>query len=184
MNGAADSRVGAAAADVAGHRVIDIRVGGLGVLAQEHGGGHDLARLAIAALRNFLLDPGALQRMRQILRKALDCGHLLSDGSRDGRDARAHGFTINMDGASAALRHAATVFGSRELEAFADGPEERHRGIHINRGFFSVYRQRNHVGFLSELDFGLRIGLWSVAVELDAAKKAPSRATKMKLAPK
>jgi hypothetical protein len=40
------------------------------------------------------------------------------------------------------------------------------------------------VGFLSELDFGLRIGLWSVAVELDAAKKAPSRATKMKLAPK
>ena len=42
------------------HGVVDIGVGGLRVLAQQHGGGHDLTRLAIAALRHVRLDPGLL----------------------------------------------------------------------------------------------------------------------------
>src|SRR5215472_2535187 len=47
----ADALVGTAAADV-GHRLVDVGVGRLGLLCEERRRGHDLPRLAVAALRH------------------------------------------------------------------------------------------------------------------------------------
>ena len=44
---------------------------GFGFFAQQRGGGHDLSGLAVAALRHVLVDPGLLQRVAQVGRRAL-----------------------------------------------------------------------------------------------------------------
>ena len=50
MDGPADAEIGPAPADVAGHAVVDVGVGRSGVLPEQDGRGHDLPRLAVAAL--------------------------------------------------------------------------------------------------------------------------------------
>src|SRR5215469_3014529 len=55
-----DPDIGHAATEIAVHRLHDLRVGGIGVFAQEGCCLHDLPRLAPAALRHLLGDPGAL----------------------------------------------------------------------------------------------------------------------------
>jgi hypothetical protein len=37
---------------------------GLGIVAQQRGGAHDLARLTVAALRHLLVDPRLLHRVQ------------------------------------------------------------------------------------------------------------------------
>src|SRR5690606_12088506 len=54
--------VGAAAAEVAAHRGVDVGVARRGVLLQQGGRRHPLARLAVAALDDVLLDPRRLHR--------------------------------------------------------------------------------------------------------------------------
>ena len=65
LDRAVDALIGAAAADVAGHGGVDLRVGRLRRLGEERRRRHDLARLAVAALRHLLGDPRLLQRMRR-----------------------------------------------------------------------------------------------------------------------
>src|SRR5207247_8881066 len=76
LDGRADACIGATAANVARHRLVDIAVGGRGVLHQQRGSGHDLAGLAVAALHDLEVEPRLL--------------HLLTDGcgsdALDGRD--------------------------------------------------------------------------------------------------
>src|SRR4051812_46031716 len=60
LDGFLDALVGAAAADVAAHRGIDVGIGWVGVLAEQGTGRHDLARLAVTALHDVDLDPGIL----------------------------------------------------------------------------------------------------------------------------
>ena len=55
--------VGAAAADVARHGLIDLLVGGLGGLGEQRGGLHDLTALAVAALGHVVRPPGLLHRV-------------------------------------------------------------------------------------------------------------------------
>src|SRR5881296_219588 len=62
LDGGPDADVGRAAADVAGHRRIDIRVGGFLLNAQQGRSGHDLPRLAVAALHDVELVPSFLHR--------------------------------------------------------------------------------------------------------------------------
>src|SRR5260370_41226818 len=59
MDGGADALVRAAATDV-GHGRVDIGVRGMGVLREQGRGGHDLPRLAVAALRHGFRDPRLL----------------------------------------------------------------------------------------------------------------------------
>src|SRR5262245_20681530 len=47
-----DPRIGAAAADVAGHGIVDVRIARLRVAGEQRACRHDLARLAVAALRH------------------------------------------------------------------------------------------------------------------------------------
>ena len=51
VDGLADAWVGAATADVAVHGSVDLGVGGMRRVGEQSGGGHDLAGLAVAALR-------------------------------------------------------------------------------------------------------------------------------------
>src|SRR5713101_1351807 len=93
---AANALVGAAAADVARHAIVYIPVGGIRVFAEQQGGGHDLARLAIAALGHVLADPGLLQRAANVGRKTLDGDDLFSLRAGDRRHTRPHRLTIEM----------------------------------------------------------------------------------------
>src|SRR5262245_34719202 len=73
----ADARVGPTAADV-GHRRVDVLVARVRVLREQRDRRHDLARLAVAALRDLVVDPGLLHRVQlPFLREALDGEHLL-----------------------------------------------------------------------------------------------------------
>src|SRR5260221_7587372 len=60
LDGRADAHIGAAAADIARHGVVDLRVARMGIAGQERSGGHDLARLAITALDDLQILPGML----------------------------------------------------------------------------------------------------------------------------
>src|SRR5437773_8573045 len=60
LDGRADACIGATAANVARHRLVDIGVGRRGVLRQQRGGGHDLAGLAVAALHDLEVEPRLL----------------------------------------------------------------------------------------------------------------------------
>ena len=57
--------VGAAAADV-GDVGVDVGVGGLGLVGEQCGSGHDHAGLAIAALRDVERQPCLLHRVRAV----------------------------------------------------------------------------------------------------------------------
>ena len=56
----ANAGIGPAAADVAGHCVVDVGIGGIGVAGEERRSRHDLARLAVAALNHLEVEPGLL----------------------------------------------------------------------------------------------------------------------------
>src|SRR5467141_2168293 len=56
----ADSEIRTAATDVPRHRGVDIAVARVGLGGEQRRRGHDLARLAVAALRHLELDPGLL----------------------------------------------------------------------------------------------------------------------------
>src|SRR5580704_846771 len=60
VNRSADAGISRAAANVAAHCAVDIRIGGRGVLFEQRSGGHDLAGLAVAALRHLQADPRRL----------------------------------------------------------------------------------------------------------------------------
>ena len=55
--------MGAAAAEIAVKRLLDVAVGGLGILIEESFGGHDHPVDAVAALHGLLVNEGLLQWM-------------------------------------------------------------------------------------------------------------------------
>jgi hypothetical protein len=61
-----NAEVGATTTDVAGHRSVNFLTGWRRVLTQEIGSRHDLAGLAITALRHIVLLPGNLQGVRAV----------------------------------------------------------------------------------------------------------------------
>src|SRR5262244_1463173 len=64
LDGRDDAVIGSAAADIVVHVGDDIGAGGLRVLCEKFRRLHDLARLAVAALRHLFHHPRLLQRMR------------------------------------------------------------------------------------------------------------------------
>src|SRR6267378_889885 len=84
----ANPLVGAAAADVPGHRLVDIAIGGLRRLGEQAGGLHDLPALAVAALRDVQAAPRRLDALAdRRCADSLDRRDLLAFRSRDRRDA-------------------------------------------------------------------------------------------------
>ena len=59
-HGGANTRVGHAAAEIAGHLRIDVGIPDVGIVLEDSGGLHDLAGLAVATLRHLQVLPGFL----------------------------------------------------------------------------------------------------------------------------
>src|ERR1700756_2595622 len=101
MDGAAKPFVSSAAANV-GDTSVDIGVRGVGISLEERRRGHDLPRLAIAALRHVLGEPSLLDRVFAVRGKPLDGSDA---GALDGSDrhrAGAHRLAVDMDRAGTA----------------------------------------------------------------------------------
>src|SRR4030081_3315429 len=102
MNGFANALIRAAAANVAGHEIVDVRVSGIGLFCKERHRGHDLAGLAITTLRNVFFHPGFLYRMRAVWGETLDGGDFFSGDAGNGSFAGALHLVVNVDGTCSA----------------------------------------------------------------------------------
>src|SRR6266704_4230892 len=90
----ADARIGPAAADV-GHRRVDVLVAGGTIPSEQGDRRHDLPRLAVAALRHFVIDPRLLYRVQlTALREPFDGQYLLVRCGGHGHRARAHRLAV------------------------------------------------------------------------------------------
>src|SRR5216684_3663308 len=110
VNGLANALIRAAAADVAAHGIVDVGVGGLGLLGKESYRGHDLSGLAVTALWNVFFHPGLLHGVAAVGGKSLNGGDFLAGDTGNRGDAGARSFAVDMHGASPAERHAAAEF--------------------------------------------------------------------------
>src|SRR6478672_7471 len=102
MNGAADSLIHSAAAQVSAHGSIDFVVAGFRRLCEQCSRRHDLAALAVPALWHLLGYPCSLYWMRAVVRKSLDGRNLAIADSRNRSLARARCLAIEVHGAGAA----------------------------------------------------------------------------------
>src|SRR6266851_4279444 len=84
LDGGGDALIAAAAADVAAHRVVDLGLGRVFCRGQERGGLHDLAGLAVAALRHVQGAPSLLHRVVAVAIEALDRRHRAAGDIVDG----------------------------------------------------------------------------------------------------
>ena len=117
MDRLADAHIGGAAAEVAAHGEVDVTVGRPLVRLQQRDRAHDLARLAVAALRHVARDPGALHGHRFTAGDALDGGDLAVAQLGHGQRAGAHRHVAHQHGAGAAERRAAAELGAVEAPA-------------------------------------------------------------------
>ena len=122
MNGFTDLVVGSTATDICDAPVYDL-VGGFWVSIKQSGGRHDHAGLAVTALGYVHLGPRLLDRMAAVWGESFDGGDGLARDFTHGDTAGAHGTTVDVDGAGAALLDAAAVFGTMQFEVVAEYPE-------------------------------------------------------------
>src|SRR5438445_137597 len=140
--------IGAAATDVAGHRLVDIVIGGLRGLGEQAGRLHDLPTLAVAALRDVQAAPRGLDALAdRCSTDPLDGRDLLAFRSRDRRDARARRRTIQVHRARAAEGHATPELGAGESELVAQRPEQWRVRRHVHRHGFAIDVESGHTGF-------------------------------------
>src|SRR5882672_732674 len=133
--------VGSAAADVAAHGLVDVGVARRAVLRDERSRAHDLAGLAIAALRHVILDPRGLDRLAGGGRRnTLYRSDLLTHRLRHWRHARAHRLTVKVNGARTALRDAAAELGSGEVQGVAQDPKDGRLGRDVELALPAVDR--------------------------------------------
>src|SRR5882762_7869765 len=103
LDSLANSDIRAAAADVSGHGGVDIAIGRVRLGGEQRRRRHDLAGLAIAALRHLQLDPGLLDLLAGAGgTDGFDRSDALAGRGSDGRQARAHRLAIEVYGARAA----------------------------------------------------------------------------------
>jgi len=132
MDRAANTRIGAAAAQIPGHRVIDVLVGRVGCFREERRRAHDLANLAVTALGNVFGDPGALERMGTFGRETFNGRHGPNAHGVNGDRAGSYRLPIKMHRAGTAEPGPAAVLGSGEVEDVPEDPEEGHVGRNVD----------------------------------------------------
>src|SRR5882762_1534610 len=139
LDSLADSHISAAPTDVPRHGGVDIAIGRVRVGGEQGGGGHDLAGLAVAALRHLQLDPGLLDLFAGGCGAyRLDRGDALAGRGSDRRQARAHRLAIEVDGARAAQAEAAAEFRAGHPEHIAKYPKQRRVVVDIDASNFAV----------------------------------------------
>src|SRR5882762_10303408 len=143
LDSLADSHISAAATDVPRHGGVDIAIARVGLGGEQRRCGHDLAGLAVAALRHLQLDPGLLDLLASGGgTNGLDRSDALAGRGRDRRDARAHRLAVEVDRARAAQSEAATEFRAGHSEHIAQHPEQRRVVVDIDAAGFAVDCQR------------------------------------------
>src|SRR5258707_2966441 len=134
-----DALVTTAAADVARHRFAYLVVRGFGIFHQECRGLHDLAGLAITALRDISLAPSLLNRVIARGMKAFDGRDLSVDHVRNRGDAGAYGLLVDDNRACTAESLAAAEFRARQSDFVTDRPEERKIRVTGPGSFLTVH---------------------------------------------
>src|SRR5260370_8783033 len=124
MNGLTDALISAAAADIAAHGIVDVGVGGVGLLRKKSDGGHDLPGLAVTALRNIFFHPGLLHRMTAIRREAFDRGDFLARDAGDRGDAGTRSFAVDVHRTRSAERHAAPELRAGHVASATTSPDQ------------------------------------------------------------
>ena len=109
-------------------------VGGMGLAGQERRDGHDHPRLAVAALRHLVVDPGLLNGVQTPFgaepfngrdRRPLDGDHRHAAGT--------HRLAVHVDGARAAGGDAAAELGAGETEGVPKSPQERRVRVEVEQ---------------------------------------------------
>ena len=120
---------------------------GRGVVFNKAARRHHLARLAVAALHDILLDPGLLHRVQLSRRsKALDRCDCMIHGGTNPSLARTDRVAVEMDGADAAKPQPAAVLRSHHSKLGAQHPQQGRvsRGAHVDG--FTVEGELHKVG--------------------------------------
>src|SRR5258707_15614295 len=109
------------------------------VARKQSGSGHNLARLAVAALNDLLIEPGLLDLgARRCHADGLDRGDLGGADAVDRGDAGTRGDAVDMHRAGAAERHAAAVLRAGQAEHVAQYPQERGVTVDVDRPIDAV----------------------------------------------
>jgi len=128
-------------AEVARHRLIDVGVGRARLRREQRGGGHELTRLAVAALRNVELTPRALQWMFARRVEPLDGRDLRLTDVRHRDLTRPRRLSVVVNGTGAALADAAAVLGADEPERIPQDPEQRSIRRDVDRVSLAVHAE-------------------------------------------
>src|SRR5262245_51955854 len=145
----ANAYIGPAAADIAGHRVVDVGIRRTRVAREQRRSGHDLARLAVAALRDLAVEPGLLDLGAPRCRAdCLDGRDLGAADAVDGSDAGTSGDSVHMHGASAAERHAAAKLRASHAKHVAQHPQKRSITVNVDRTIDAVDLNRGGHSYL------------------------------------
>src|SRR5215469_7117050 len=135
----ADTDIGAAAADVSCHRRVDVGVVRMRRVRKQRRRRHDLTGLAIAALNDFQIQPGLLDRgSRARSADALDRGDAAIADGADRQQTGAQRFALYVYGAGTALRDAAAEFGAGHAEYIAQHPKQWHVRGSVEASVFTV----------------------------------------------
>ena len=120
-----DLLVAGAAADVAADGVLDLLLGGLGILGDQRRTRHDHTGDAKTALHGAHGAKGVHKGLAHVLGQALD-GHDVAAGSKSsGQHARLDGRTVHMDGAGTACALGAAVLGGMDMQVVAQVAQQR-----------------------------------------------------------
>src|SRR5882757_3063392 len=166
-----DALVTAAAADIARHGFADLVVGGLWIFHQQRGGLHDLAGLAVAALRDVDLAPGLLHRVIAAGMQPFDGGDLaVADVGHRG-DAGAHRLLADQNRAGAAQRLAAAELGAGQSDFVAEIPEQGKIRIAFPVLFPAVDLHLDHDGSSLFISYGY---LFDVSGDIIPWRSTPS----------
>src|ERR1051325_3183267 len=150
LHGGDDARIGAAAADVAAHRLAHVVVRRSPALVEQRDGGHDLTGGAVAALKSVVRDECLLHWMQLITvgqtfdrRYAMALLHYCK--GQTGELAS----TVDMDGTRAALPVIAPFLGSREARVLPQRVEQCHPGLELKLEVVAVDVERHRARALA-----------------------------------
>ena len=123
MHRGANARIRPATAEIGRHSNVYLLVCRLLVEIKEGRCLHDLAGLAVAALRHLMLNPRFLDSVQAVgLAQTFNRCHFPTGQISDGKLARANGDSIDVNGAGSALRNAASIFWSGYVELVSQDP--------------------------------------------------------------
>ena len=117
--------VAGAAADVAADGVLNLLLGGLGVLGDQRRTRHDHAGDAKTALHGAHGAKGVHKGLAHVLGQALDGHDVAAGGKGGGQHARLDGRTVHMNGAGAASALGAAVLGGVNVQVVAQVAQQR-----------------------------------------------------------